>query len=490
MKNDLDKLLDGLKPARLIPTTSQTRKEERLVSVLLGTLRVVRPLAEVLLGRCGIKLGKTAQVTSYVEVKLPDGENGTIDRPDGLICVSKRNSRWTALLEAKIDNAAIDEAQVHRYAEAARRLGIDAVITLSNQLVPLPTHTPYSVPKRLSNKVDFFHLSWVSILTHAALILRERQSLDVEQAFVLDEMVNYFEHPGAGVKRFDRMNPEWRALVLGVRVDQQFKRNSVEISNTVSSWHQEERDLCLILDRRIGQPIGIRMPRKHQEDPVMRLRDASDLLVASKELRSSFIVPHAAGDIDVTVNLQRRTVACSMTVRAPGDRKRASASINWLVRQLKKVDSSDVLIRAYWAGRSGQTQAPLSAVIENSKTLEQGIQGLLPSRFEVAIVRDLAGKFSGRRTFVDEVEAAVPEYYDLVGQHLRAWTPPPPPIEKQDPIGPGVDYSPKEKIDSSEPLPGNIWRNASGIERDANLPMSKPFQKSAEDGHLLNREGE
>ena len=360
--------------------------------------------------------------------------------------------QWTALLEAKIDNVAIDEAQVRRYAEAAKRLGVDAVITLSNQLVPLPTHTPYTVPKRLSNKVQFFHLSWVSILTHAALILRERQSLDVEQAFVLDEMVNYFEHPGSGVKRFDRMNPEWRQLVLGIRVEQQFKRNSDEISNTVSSWHQEERDLCLILNRRIGQPINIRMPRKHQVDPAIRLRDASDILLASNELRSSFIVPNAAGDIDVIINLQRRTVSCSMTAKAPGDKKRASASINWLVRQLKKIDSADILVRTYWVGRSGQTQAPLSEVLENSKCLEQDIKGALPSRFEVAMVRDLAGRFSGRQTFIDDVESVVPEYYDRVGQHVRAWTPPPPPIEKRDPIGTGVDASPKE-ADEHTPAP-------------------------------------
>ena len=147
MTNDLEKLLDGLKPARLIPTTSQTRKEERLVSVLLGTLRVVRPLAEVLLGRCGVKLGKTAQVSSYVEVRLPDVEGGTSGRTDGLICVSKRNTRWTALLEAKIDNVAIDEAQVRRYAEAAKRLGVDAVITLSNQLVPVTNPYPLYRPQ-------------------------------------------------------------------------------------------------------------------------------------------------------------------------------------------------------------------------------------------------------------------------------------------------------------------------------------------------------
>lgn len=441
MKNDLENLLDASKLARLIPTITQSRKEERLVSVLLGTLRIVRPLAEMLLGRCGVKLGKTSEVSSFVEVSLPEGTGRTTERPDGLICVSRRNARWTALLEAKIDNVQIDEDQVLRYAESAKRLGVDAVITLSNQLAPLPTHTPYTVPKRLSNKVQFFHVSWVSILTDAALILRDRQSLDVEQAFVLDEMVNYFEHPGSGVKRFDRMNSEWRPLVLGIRVEQQFKRNSDEIRNTVSSWHQEERDLCLILNRRIGQPIGVRMPRKHQLDPALRLREASEALLASKELRSSFIVPNAAADVDVSINLQRRTVSCSMTIKAPGDRKRATASINWLARQLKKIDSADVLVRAYWPGRSGQTQAPLSDVLDNPKSLEHSTKGTLPTRFEVAIVRDLAGRFSGRQTFIDDVEAAVPDYYDRVGQHLRAWTPPPPPIEKRDPIGQGADAS-------------------------------------------------
>ena len=112
---------------------------------------------------------------------------------------------------------------------------------------------------------------------------------------------------------------------------------------------------------------------------------------------SSFQTPRET--LNVTINLLRRTVTCSMTVKAPGDRKRASASINWLVRQLKKIDSADVLVRTYWAGRSGQTQAPLSDVLEYPKCLEEGIKGPLPSRFEVAMVRDLAGRFFREKDF-------------------------------------------------------------------------------------------
>ena len=37
-----------------------------------------------------------------------------------------------------------------------------------------------------------------------------------------------------------------------------------------------------------------------------------------------------------------------------------------------------------------------------------------------------AGKFSGAKTFIEQLEATLPHYYEEVGQHLRAWVPPPP----------------------------------------------------------------
>jgi hypothetical protein len=48
-----------------------------------------------------------------------------------------------------------------------------------------------------------------------------------------------------------------------------------------------------------------------------------------------------------------------------------------------------------------------------------------------------AKRFAGRRTFIETLEASSREFYDLVGQNLRAWqTPPPKPIrtEEAEPI--------------------------------------------------------
>ena len=430
----LDDILNDAHRARLIPSIADSRKEQRTVSILLATLSVVRPLAAQLLERCEFRLARTAELQCYTEVEFPTSDRSGDDRPDGVLSVVTRKARWTALLEAKIDNAEISEEQVLRYAKIARQYKIDAVITLSNQLAPLPTHVPYAVPRKFSNHINFFHISWISVLTQASLILGENEEIDHEQAYILGEMARYLEHPNSGVKRFDKMNKEWRPLVLGIQNGQKFNRSSPEIEITVANWHQEERDVCLILSRRIGERVGIRISRKHQADPTLRLKDACDSLVTSHELRSAFIVPNASSDLDVIVNLQRRTISCSMELKAPGNRKRASARINWLVRQLLGIDVDDVIIRARWPGKGLPTQAKLSEIQVDTKSLESGRPGAIPVSFEVIMIRGIAGRFSGRQTFIEDLEKLIPEFYERIGQRLRSWSPPPPSIVKRDPI--------------------------------------------------------
>jgi hypothetical protein len=50
------------------------------------------------------------------------------------------------------------------------------------------------------------------------------------------------------------------------------------------------------------------------------------------------------------------------------------------------------------------------------------------------LVADLAGKFAGRKTFIEQVEEVVPLFHKDIGEHLRAYVPPPPRITK-DPSG-------------------------------------------------------
>ena len=145
------------------------------------------------------------------------------------------------------------------------------------------------------------------------------------------------------------------------------------------------------------------------------------------------MIPKAASDLEVVVNLQRRTISCSMKLQAPGDRKRAASRVNWILRQLRNVEGDDVFVRAFWSGRSQSTQAVLQKVQEDPGSLEINRPGAVPVSFEVLVISDLAGRFSGRSTFIEDLEKAIPGFYDRVGQNLRKWVPPPPTIDKRDP---------------------------------------------------------
>lgn len=431
--NSLDEVLNKANHARLIPNVARTSQEMRLVSILLAVLGSVRPFTAHLLESCGVRVGKKSIVDSYTEVSLPNPDSKQTDRPDGLLILRSRSQvRWSALFEAKVGNSEIDGDQVERYGSAAQKYGFNAVITISNQLVPLPTHIPFKVSKPLARKVEFYHISWTSIRTQALLTLKDSEDLSSEQRFILEEMVRYFEHVNSGVKRFDKMNREWQSLVSGIKRGERFKKTSPEIENTVASWHQEERDVCLILTRQIGKRVDIRLPRKHRTNTALRLSEASDGLVRDCELRSGFDIPNAASDLEVAVNLQRRTISCSMWLRAPGDRKRARSKINWLLRQLPDTKTSDIFIRAFWSRRNLTTQAVLTKVQADPSCLEIDQPDANLSSFEVAIITDPGGRFSGRSTFIDRLEKAIPGFYDRVGQNLRKWIPPPPPIESSE----------------------------------------------------------
>ena len=432
----LDEKLMNAPRARLIPTLHLSRGEERIVSILLATLSVVYPFAERLLKRCSVTMGKRSDLDCYSEIEFPVSNDNTGGRVDGILRLTTPKRKWTAILEAKVGNAEINTDQVIRYAEIAREYEIDAIITLSNQLVALPTHLPYSIPKKFTNRISFFHISWSRLLTEASLILKdERIGSDIinnDQAFILEEMKCYMEHPVSGIKRFSEMNPEWKSLVLGVRDGYRFKRSSSEIENTIASWHQEEQDICLILSRLIGKQVGIRLSRKHESDQELRHKDACDTLIASHELRCAFTIPNAANDLEVSVNLQRRTISSSMKLLAPGDKKGSLARIRWLGRQLNHVDGNDVTVRAFWPGPGQPTSALLSDVNSDPRCLVSGRPSAVPRAFEVLLIKDVAGRFSGKKSFIEDLEEFIPEFYERIGQHLRRWTPPPPSIERND----------------------------------------------------------
>jgi hypothetical protein len=433
--NDLPKYLARGEKARLFPVLADTSKEGRSTSILLSCIANVREFSASLLSSIGQRLGKRAKVTAYTEVVFSTERDKKAHRPDGLIVVTVGNREWRAFIETKIGNSELGEEQIAAYLELAKAHGIDAVITISNQFTASPEHHPIKVSARTRGKVDLFHWSWMFILTQADLLVSNEDIEDEDQHFILNEMIRFLAHPSAGVKGFDSMPPSWSEVVQKVTAAAPLQAKGDDVQDVIVAWHQEVRDLSLILSRQIGVRVSIKLPRAHASDPAARTKDDAARLAESHLLTATLDVPDAAAPIDLTVDVGRRTICASMVLRAPTDKKSTKARLNWLLRQLQTAPETDLHIRLLWPGRRAHTQHALAELRENPDIAAEANKEKQPHGFEVCVVQQLAGRFAQRKNFIADLEQLAPMFYESVGQHLRAYQLPAPRLreERSDP---------------------------------------------------------
>lgn len=421
---DLPPMLKQGDQARLFPVLADTSRENRMASIFLSVVPMVPALAEAVFGTVGVRIGKRSKVETFTEIVLNDSSD-IKNRPDGLIVVTNAKSTWTALVEAKIGKAELAPDQVTRYLEAAKANGIDAVITISNQFVARADQSPLSLPKLTLRKAGLYHWSWIWLRTQCEIIAYQQCVEGREQQFILSELLRLLEHPGTGVERFSQMPSSWKDVVQSVSNQEKLKKTSTEVEETVAAWHSETRDLSLQLSSHVGQAVKVRMERKHLSDPGERLKDGVRTLAEENVLRAAFDVPDGAADIDLVADLARKTTIVGMKLKAPQDRKSTKARVNWLLRMLKE-DDPRLHIRAHWPGRKPPSQKDLATLRNDPDAIDGDQSGAVPHSFEVLLIEAGAKRFSGRRTFIEDVERIVPEFYDLAFQYLRAWQAPPP----------------------------------------------------------------
>lgn len=410
--------------ARLFPILSQSSVEGRTLSIFLATLVRVRPFAERLLGQLGRRIGTWTTIDAFTEVRFENLDTGSHDRPDGILIVDTGRTRWTALVEAKVRKSEIEVDQLARYLKVAKANKFDAVITLSNQFSLAPHHHPVAV--NLPKQVELFHISWMRVLTEAYLLLNEGVE-DVDQRYILNEFKRFISHESAGVESFTQMPPVWSDLVKTIQVG-----GSVLVKpgkEVVQAWHQECQDLSLIFSRQIDAGVTQRLTRAQIADPRVRIDKDFEKLRDNHVLSVELEVPDASDSVKVQADLERRTISVWMGLGAPGDKKGNLARLNWLLRQLPKENCEGVYIRAQWPATSPWTQIELSEARKDPSPLFADKGKMVLLGFEVVRITDLGQRFAQRQTIIKEIEEAVPDFWECVGQNLRAWVKPAPKVQ-------------------------------------------------------------
>lgn len=410
--------------ARLIPVA--TKPELRNTCVTSAILMAVEEFAEALLGGLGAPTGKRAKTQVWVEPVFKSFKSENKDRPDALIVVDNGRRVWRALVEAKTKGSDLVADQVERYLDIAKSQDIDAVVTISNQFVATPTQSPCHINHQKLKNVSLFHWSWSYLKTEAKIQLSKSAVSDPDQAYMLEEYVRYLEHDSAGINEFEQMGKEWVDACKIYFAKSKLDKKSPMGTAVVSDWDELMRCTALLMSRQLETNVTTVLSAKERKDPNSRLEALHNLFVSSGVLESQLEVPDAASPISVEADLTRRSVTVSMSVDAPRDKKRASASVTWLLRQLAKTEDGSLMLVAKWPGRTKDTFAELTKTREDAESLVGEHKGQLPRAFEVRAISDLGGKFTQRRNFVPELVSCVTRFYEAVGQHVVPWQAPPP----------------------------------------------------------------
>ncbi len=423
--------------ARLIPVVADSKKEERATSIVLAAMAAVHEFGHSLLQAVEAPVRKSSTITCYTEVVFKNQPTGSKLRPDGVIIIRTRGEEWKAIVESKIGSATLEPEQIESYLELAKAVGANAVITISNQFAPRPTHHPVQIAKGKLKSIALFHWSWMFITTEAVLCSEHRGVSDSDQGLILRELIRYLSHSSSGVSSFTRMPAVWKDLCGSVQQGLQLTRNMPGVTDCAQSWRELVRYIALEMSVTVGRSVNVYLTRPEAVDTNVRLQNIVDQLLKTGVLSTSFEVPDAASRIIYSADLLRRTLTASMSLRAPKDRTQARACVTWLLNQLNKCSDEEVIIVASWPGRIPDTTASLAQLREDRNCILEGTSGHLPTEFEIRSVVDLGGRFRGAKTFVEDAVEHLPKFYRIVGQYLQAWVPPAPRVKDPTSVGNG-----------------------------------------------------
>ena len=413
--------------ARIIPTSGiggPEEQERRATSALMAVMSVVPEFSKSLLGPLGAAAGTPS---TYIEV--PFDLDGKRVIPDGLIRVRRGSKEWTALVEVKTGKNELEVTQLERYLDVAKAEGFDALITISNEIPPIPGQHPTVVDKRKLRKVALHHWSWSFVLSTAIVQKEHRGVSDPEQAWILGELIRYLEHERSGALDLQDMGDNW-VTVRDAVTSGTLRANDKAATEVVSRFDALLRYASLRLGRQLGTDVSQLLSRAEMANPAQRVTSQLAALVQTGQMSGSIRIPNTAAPVVVVADLRAGQVHCQIDIDAPKE-GRPTTRINWLVRQLKDA-GPDVRIESFAThARAGNAEL-LKDVRDNPKLLVPA-SGRDIRSFRVAHTLPLGAKRGrGRGAFIDSVLNDLDGFYGDVVQHVKPWTASPPKMREPD----------------------------------------------------------
>jgi hypothetical protein len=414
--------------ARLIPVTGikgAIDQERRATSALLAVMRIVPEFSQALLKPLGAPVGA---ISTYIEPEFK--LNGRKIRPDGLITVQRGTKIWTALVEVKTGKNELQLEQINSYLDICKTSGLDALITISNQVLNASgQHPTPGIDLRKLKSTKLQHFSWIKIITESIVLSEHVGVADSERDLILRELIRFLQSEASGASEFNDMGPAWTTVREAIRTSS-LRKPDVDVLNTVSNFESLLRYSALTLSARLGVAAKEVVPKTARADYKKHLHAAATKLIADKKLSGEIDVPGAAARLEMEVDLGSGILHCYASVASPSEGRNRSR-INWVLRQLKSSPQATYLQWNYKHARVPE-QPHLVANL-----LDKEYEFFLASDREIVSFRiEMMSKMgtkrsSGKGSFIDSIVELFEGFYGQILQDFKPWQDPAPKLSEK-----------------------------------------------------------
>jgi hypothetical protein len=337
-------------------------------------------------------------------------------RPDGLLVCQRGKSCWSALIESKAESQKIRTDQIASYIDLARAVGVDTIVTISNEFARVPTEPPYRLDGNQVRGIQVLHFAWADLRTMLELLKNEPELCEIEKG-LLQECLHYLWDERSGVETFDAMPDVWPAFVEAASTTLGFNANVRGFGEIVSAWQQERRDLCSKLMHRLGTQVELRHPvGVYSSDDERTQADRRDLADEYK-MSAQFLFKDRRLSLDVLLNLHACRMTAAMQIPVP-ENKGARATVSWLSRSIDRSLTHDAKLHFDWPYR-GHDAAPTVEDFLCEPDIVLDGQREAPKCVKLNVSKHGVRSFKSRKKVISDLESMV---FELVDFHrLRGW---------------------------------------------------------------------
>ncbi len=345
-----------LKSARLFPN-GNVDNETATTSIFLASLSAVKEYREELLS--GIKIGKLSarNAALHVYTEIDHKENGS--RPDGLIVITSGKHvpivEWACFVESKVKDNAIEETQIERYAEFAREVGINDIITISNHLATNPFDSPVKLKKR---RFNLYHWSWTYLKITASRLIRNNAIKDEDHIYILKELRRFFD-AHRNLSDYQHMGKKWKDAVNKIhnyQVDQKIEPTLLD--QVIDSYKQEEKDVSLQLTDKSGLYVEL-LANEDRTDEILNSLQASKIIISEY-----FINNDRKNKFSIEIDFIRQKIVCRTILTI--SKGKAQAQTSALIKMFEDIGAtSHIIVNAFYnRKKSATSDITLSQLIE------------------------------------------------------------------------------------------------------------------------------